>query len=166
MAQLIDDMLQLSRITRTEMRRVPVNLSSIARTIADDLCRCEPERCAEFVIAPDLTAKGDPDLLRIVLQNLIHNSWKFTNRNASARIEIGTREADGERVFFVRDDGAGFDMRYVHKLFTAFQRLHAASEFPGTGIGLASVQRVIRRHGGKVWAEGRIDEGATIYFTV
>lgn len=166
MAQLIDDMLRLSCITRTEMRRVPVDLSSIARTLADDLHRCEPERSVEFAIAPDLTAQGDPDLLRIVLQNLIHNSWKFTSKNAGARIEIGAQDTDGEHVFFVRDDGAGFDMRYVDRMFTAFQRLHLASEFPGTGIGLASVQRVIRRHGGKVWAEGKVGEGATIYFTV
>ncbi len=166
MAQLIDDMLRLSCITRTEMRRVPVDLSSIARTIADDLHGCEPERSVGFVIAPDLTAQGDPDLLRIVLQNLIHNSWKFTSKNAGGRIEIGAQDTDGERAFFVRDDGAGFDMRYVDRMFTAFQRLHLASEFPGTGIGLASVQRVIRRHGGKVWAEGKVGEGATIYFTV
>jgi len=120
----------------------------------------------EFAIAPGLLVNADADLLRAVLENLLGNAWKFTSKHAQARIEVGAVQRDGETVYFVRDDGAGFDMAYANKLFGAFQRLHAATEFEGTGIGLATVQRIIHRHGGQVWAEGQLEKGATFFFTL
>lgn len=167
MAQLIDDMLNLSRVSRVEMRREQINLSAITREVLEQLQREQPERTVEAIIADNINARGDERLLRIALENLLGNAWKFTSKQRSARIEFGVREGDaGEDVFFVRDDGAGFDMAYADKLFGAFQRLHSVSEFEGTGIGLATVQRIIRRHGGRIWAESEVDRGATFYFTL
>ncbi len=166
MGQLIDDMLQLSRVTRAEMRQEPVNLSALAQKLSARLQEAEPGRQAEFSIQVNLSANGDANLLEVMLDNLLSNAFKFTRPRAPARIEFGQAEADGQRAFFVRDNGAGFDMAYAHKLFGAFQRLHKTSEYPGTGIGLATVQRVVHRHGGRVWAEAGVDQGATFYFTL
>jgi len=166
MATLIDDLLNLSRVTRHQMHVAAVDLSALARGIAADLQKGDPERRAEFIIAPGLQVQADPGLMRVVLQNLLENAWKFTGKRPHARIEVGSATHDGRPAYFVRDNGAGFDMTYVHKLFGAFQRLHGAQEFDGTGVGLATVQRVIHRHGGRVWAEGAVDGGATFYFTL
>ncbi len=164
MALLIDDLLRLSRVTRIEVRRKKVDLSAMAQSIADELQVIQPERQAAFIIAPGLTANGDVQLLRILMENLLGNAWKFTAHNPKARIEFGVTRDDDKEVFFVRDDGAGFDMTYANKLFGVFQRLHSQEEFPGTGVGLATVQRIAHRHGGRVWAEGKVEEGATFYF--
>lgn len=167
MGELIDDLLKLSRITRTEMHHEEVDLSRMAREIASLLQRMEPEREVEFVIEEGMVARGDRQLLRVALDNLMNNAWKFSAKENRARIEVGTTAGnEHERVFFVRDNGAGFDMAYADKLFGAFQRLHARSEFDGTGVGLATVQRVINRHGGKVWAEAERGKGATFYFVL
>ena len=166
MAQLIDDLLNLSRVTRSDMRHEPVNLSMLAQTIAGELKKTQPERQVEFVIEEGLTVNGDARLLKLVLENLLSNSWKFTSKHKRARVEFGAEQSDGKFAYFVRDDGAGFDMAYVEKLFIPFQRLHTPTEFPGTGIGLALVQRIIHRHGGHVWARGGVEKGATIYFTL
>jgi light-regulated signal transduction histidine kinase (bacteriophytochrome) len=166
MGQLIDDMLQLSRVTRAEMRQEPVNLSALAQALAARLQEAEPGRQVAFNIQAGLSAQGDASLLEAVLSNLLGNAFKFTSQRAEARIEFGQTEIQGERAFFVRDNGAGFDIAYAQKLFGAFQRMHKASEFPGTGIGLATVQRVIHRHGGRVWAESTVNQGATFYFTL
>jgi PAS domain S-box-containing protein len=166
MGQLIDDMLQLSRITREEMHVQSIDLSAIARQIVQDLKEQNPERLVECLIADPVSARGDSLLLHTVLQNLLDNAWKYTSKKSSARIEFGLSKQDGQSTYFVRDNGAGFDMKYVGKLFGAFQRLHAASDFAGTGVGLATVARIIHRHGGKVWAEGVLGEGATFYFTL
>lgn len=166
MAQLIDDLLNLSRVTRAQMRLAPVDLSALAQRIAAELRHSAPDRAVEFVIAPGLVVQGDPGLLHVALENLLANAWKFTAPRARARIEVGVTVHAGRPAYFVRDDGVGFDMRYADKLFGAFQRLHAAEEFPGTGIGLATVQRIVHRHGGRVWAEGAVDRGATFYFTL
>ncbi len=164
MSQLIDDMLMLSRVTRREMKRETVDLSALAKTIAAELARTQPERQVEFIIAPGAVVKGDAELLRAMLENLLGNAWKFTSKNAGGKIEFGITEHDGRTAYFVRDNGVGFDMAYADKLFKAFQRLHAPSEFPGTGIGLATVKRIIHRHGGEVWAKGEAGKGATFYF--
>lgn len=166
MSGLIDGLLALSRVTREEIHTVSVNLSDTAQQTVAELRRAQPERQVEFAITPGLMATGDPRLIRVVLDNLLGNAWKFTSRRPVARIELGTIRQNGRTVFFVRDNGAGFDMAYVDKLFGPFQRLHGAEEFPGTGIGLATVQRIIHRHGGAVWAEGAVDRGATFYFTL
>lgn len=166
MAQLIDDLLNLSRITRSDLHRSPVNLSELARAAAADLQQAQPERVVDFVIADGLSVEGDARLLRVVLDNLLGNAWKFTAKRPGARIEFGAIPHNGSRQFFVRDNGAGFDMAYVHKLFGAFQRLHANSEYTGTGVGLATVQRIIHRHGGMISAEGEVDKGATFRFTL
>ena len=166
MAQLIDDMLQLARVTRSEMRREVVNLSELARASAADLKQREPKRKVTFNIKEELATHGDKRLLRIALNNLLGNALKFTAKRAQAQITFGQEKKNGQTTYFVRDNGAGFDMAYVSKLFGAFQRLHTAGEFEGTGIGLATVQRIVYRHGGRVWAEGAVDEGATFYFTL
>ncbi len=166
MAQLIDDILRLSRITRAQLRIARVDLSALARSVAEDLKQVEPGRRVEFVIEPGCEAFADENLMHIVLENLLGNAWKFTSKKEDARIEFGRATRDGAPVFYVRDNGAGFDMQYAEKLFGAFQRLHATSEFPGTGVGLASVQRVIHRHGGEVWIEGRVGEGAMASFSI
>ena len=167
MGQLIDDMLKLSRVNRAELNIESADLARLAEDIAQALRKRNPERQVELIVAPGLRAQGDPPLLCIVLENLLENAWKFTAKRAGARIEFGTAAgADGQPYFFVRDNGAGFNMAYADKLFRPFQRLHHEQEFSGTGIGLATVQRVIARHGGRVWAEGTEDEGATFYFTL
>ena len=166
MGGLIDDLLKLSRMTRIDMRHQTLDLGAIARKIAAELRRGEPERRVDFEIAPGITAHGDSALMKAALDNLLRNSWKFTSLREQARIELGVTEQEGERVYFVRDDGAGFDMAYADKLFGAFQRLHTSDEFEGAGIGLATVERIIRRHGGDVWAEGEVGKGATFYFTL
>lgn len=166
MAELIDNMLQLSRVTRTEMTRETVNLSSLAKTILAELGQTEPTRNVGAVVEEDLIVNGDPSLLRVMLENLIGNAWKFTRNNSEAHIQFGSTQDGGKPIFFVRDDGAGFDMAYAERLFTPFQRLHSSMEFEGTGVGLATVQRIISRHGGRVWAEGTANQGATIYFTL
>ena len=164
MSQLIDDILNLSRIGRREMKHEKVNLSALAEIIAVELKKSQPKRPVEFIIAKDLTASGDTGLLQVLLENLLGNAWKFTRKHPRARIEFGVTQVDGKPAFFVHDDGVGFDMAYADKLFGAFQRLHSQDEFPGTGIGLATVQRIVHRHGGQVWAEGKPEEGATFYF--
>jgi PAS domain S-box-containing protein len=166
MATLIDDLLNLSRVTRSEMVIGSVDLSELARELAAELAASDPGRTVDLVIAPGLEARADRGLLRVVLQNLMGNAWKFTGKRDGARIEVGVVSANGERAYFVRDNGAGFDMAFASKLFGAFQRLHRATEFPGTGVGLATVQRIIHRHGGRVWAESVVDRGATFYFTL
>jgi len=167
MGQLIDALLKLSQVMKAEMRSERVYLSGMARAIAADLRRVQPERKAEFVIEENLSAQGDSGLLRIVMENLVGNAWKFTGKRDVARIEFGSAgERDGRTVFFVRDNGAGFEMKYAEKLFDPFQRLHGPDEFPGTGIGLATVSRIIQRHGGEIWAEGEKDRGAAFYFTL
>lgn len=166
MMDLIDDLLNLSRITSRPMQHEPADLSSMARSIAEELRLSDPGRDVEFVIADGASVEGDPRLLRIVIENLLRNSWKYTSLHPEARIEFGSKRQDGKMVYFVRDDGAGFDPRSADRLFQPFQRLHPAAEFPGNGIGLATVQRIIRRHGGEVWAEGQVDKGATFYFYV
>ena len=166
MSQLIDDLLSLARVTRSVLSYESVDLSTHARAIADELQRTQPDRQVKFLIAPDLIAQGDGRLLHVMLENLLGNAWKFTVKRACATIEFGTTPCDGQLAYFVRDNGAGFDMAYADKLFGAFQRLHAMSEFAGTGIGLATVQRIIRRHSGRAWAEGAVEQGATFYFTL
>jgi light-regulated signal transduction histidine kinase (bacteriophytochrome) len=166
MAALIDDLLRLSRVTRHEQKREVVNLSSVARIAMAQIERADPQRIVDVVIEDDITVLADPKLLAIVFDNLFGNAWKFTAKVKHPRIELGTVRDSGETVFFVRDNGAGFDMAYQNKLFGVFQRLHPAHEFSGTGIGLATVKRIIERHGGRVWAEGAVGKGATFFFTL
>ncbi len=203
MTQLIEALLDLSRLTRGDLKRVPVDLNAIAKGVAEELSKARPGRQAEFVILDGLTAQGDPVMLRVVVENLLGNAWKFTSKHGSARIEFGAvknfglrisdfgvkdqksengkqqsivpqsdvsqsaiRIPQSEIVYFVRDNGDGFDMKYAGRLFNAFQRLHSNEEFPGLGIGLATVQRIVHRHGGSIWAEGEPGKGATFYFTI
>jgi light-regulated signal transduction histidine kinase (bacteriophytochrome) len=167
MAQLIEDLLLLSRITRSEfLPHQAVDLTALAHRVIRPLQRSQPNRSVEFVIAEGLVVQGDSRLLQIALENLLGNAWKFTGKRADARIELGCSESGGRRSFFVRDNGAGFDMAYAAKLFGVFQRLHSVSEFEGTGIGLATVQRVVHRHGGRIWAEAELDHGATFFFSL
>ena len=166
MGRLIDDMLNLARTARYELVRGRVDLSALAREIATALQEAESNRNVTFVIAPDLIVEGDRTLLRVVLENLLGNAWKFTSRQLNPRIEFGLQSENGATVYYVRDNGAGFDMKYSDKLFGVFQRLHSRNEFPGSGIGLATVQRIVQRHGGRIWAESRVGEGATFYFVV
>jgi PAS domain S-box-containing protein len=166
MGKLIDGILQLSRLSRKELKREKLDLSAIAETIAVEFRKIEPERQVDFAITPGIRAYGDRVLLQSVLQNLLDNAWKFTSKHPKARIEFGVTEQEGKKVYFVRDDGAGFDMRYVDKLFGTFQRIHGVDEFPGNGVGLAIIQRIIHHHGGQVRAEGAVEKGATFYFTL
>jgi signal transduction histidine kinase len=166
MSQLIDDVLYLSRVTRAELRDQEVDLSALAAMILSRLQESEPERKVELRIRPGVVVSGDGQLLRIALENLLENAWKFSGKQPDARIEFGVTQASGEPTYFVRDNGAGFDMTYVDRLFGPFQRLHPQGEFPGSGIGLATVQRIIHRHGGRVWAEGLVGQGATFQFTL
>jgi PAS domain S-box-containing protein len=166
MGDLIDDMLNLSRVTRASMRLENVNVSGLAGEVTEELKKTQPERRVEFRIEKGLEAKADSHLLRIVLENLLDNAWKFTSKRTEAQIEFGKTFNNGTSAFFVRDDGAGFDPACADRLFGAFQRLHATSEFPGTGVGLATVQRIVHRHGGRIWAESSVGHGATFYFTL
>jgi two-component system, sensor histidine kinase and response regulator len=166
MSQLIDDVLYLSRVTRAELREQEVDLSALATHALTRLQESEPSRSAEIKIRPGVLVTGDGQLLRIALENLLENAWKFTAKEPESRIEFGVTNASGEPTYFVRDNGAGFDMTYVDRLFGPFQRLHPQREFPGSGIGLATVQRIIHRHGGRVWAEGLVGKGATFQFTL
>jgi light-regulated signal transduction histidine kinase (bacteriophytochrome) len=165
MGELIDHLLELSRVGRTQLKPGPVNLSELALSILTGLAETEPERQVEVNIEKDLTVLGDHPLLRQLLENLLGNAWKYTSKKPAARIEFGRTEVSGQPAFFVKDDGAGFDMTYKDNLFVAFQRLHGA-DFEGNGIGLATAQRIIHRHGGSIWAGGRVNEGATFYFTL
>lgn len=166
MARLIDALMELTRVTRCEVRRSQVDLSALAGEVAADLRGAEPGRKVRLLVAAGLTASGDPALLRSVVTNLLSNAWKFTAKSPDAAIEFGRELRGGEAAFFVRDNGAGFDMAHAGKLFTAFQKLHGPGEFAGTGIGLATVRRIVERHGGRVWAEGAVNRGAALYFTV
>lgn len=166
MGELIDHLLRLSRVNRSELRKEDVDLSALAEVITDELKNDFPDRRVEISIAPGLTAKADPHLIRAALENLMGNAWKFTGKKDHAKIELGITDRNGIPTFFVRDNGAGFDMTYAGKLFSAFQRLHLESDFPGNGVGLATVQRIIFRHGGRIWAEGVPDKGAVFYFTL
>jgi signal transduction histidine kinase len=167
MHRLIEDLLGLSKIVRAPMVKANVDLSAIGREVAQRLRDGAPHRAGEIVVAPDLTAQADPGLIRIVLENLLSNAWKFTSKREHAQIELDTvRGAEGGTVFRLKDNGAGFDPRYASKLFGAFQRCHSQSDFPGTGIGLATVQRIVHRHGGKIWVEAQLDRGASFYFTL
>ncbi len=166
MGQLIDDLLKLSRVTRNRMERTLVDLSAISQTVVARLREREPNAQVEFEAQPGITAWCDAGLIEIVLTNLIDNAWKFSSKRPVARIEFGRTEVEGRSAFFIRDNGVGFDMTYVDKLFGVFQRLHKATEFPGTGIGLAIVQRAVRRHGGRVWAESKLGVGTTFYYTL
>ncbi|HET7712180.1 MAG TPA: ATP-binding protein [Thermoanaerobaculia bacterium] len=166
MQRLIDGLLQMSRLARTEMQREPADLSAIAQNIAETLQRREPERSVDFRIAPGLMVDADERLLRALLENLLANAWKFTRKNDRAVIEVGSRDQEGVPAYFVRDNGAGFDPSHASKIFRPFQRLHSNKEFEGTGIGLATVHKIIERHGGRAWAEGEVGKGAAIYFTL
>ena len=166
MARLIDDLLTLSRISRGELKRKDVNLTEVAETVAHEHRKAAPDRQVRLKLAPEVHAEGDKRLIHVVFDNLLGNAWKFTGDKPQATIEFGVAQNNGARAFFVRDNGAGFDMAYADKLFEPFARLHRSDEFEGTGIGLATVQRIIHRHGGRIWAEGAVDEGATVYFTL
>jgi light-regulated signal transduction histidine kinase (bacteriophytochrome) len=166
MARLINDLLGLAHIGRAELIAVPADLAAIFRAAAEQLRRAQPDRLIELVAPATVAAFGDPRLLAVVIENLLANAWKFTGKTPSPRIELGQITQDVSVVYFVRDNGVGFDMAYSEKLFAVFQRLHTVGEFEGTGIGLATVQRVILRHGGRIWAEGEVGRGATFYFTL
>ena len=166
MGKLIDDLLALSRVGRAELIREPLDIGKMAEEQAEELQAGDPERNVEFVIGEGATAFGDERLMGVVMDNLVGNAWKFSSKHATARIEVGKQEQNGETVYFVKDDGAGFDMEYSDKLFLPFQRLHPTGEFEGTGIGLATVKRIIQRHGGRIWAQGEVEKGATVYFTL
>ncbi len=166
MGHLIDDLLKLSRVTRSEMNREHVDLSVIAKDVAGRLAESHPERSAEFDIADGLTAYGDARLLTVALENLFSNAWKFSEKAGRSVIQFGVAHWENAEAFYVKDNGVGFDMAYAGKLFSPFQRLHKIEEFPGTGIGLATVKRIINRHGGRVWIESEVDKGTTVYFTL
>ena len=163
MAQMIDDLLNLSRATRVELRREHVDITATAREVLADLADADPDRTVAAVVDDGLTTTGDPDLIRLVFFNLLSNAWKFTAKRSDGRISVGNVAHEDGHVLAVSDNGAGFDMRYAAKLFDPFQRLHAATDFEGTGIGLAIVQRVVQRHGGAVWAASEPGDGATFY---
>lgn len=166
MALLIDDLLKLSRITRSEMSTEILDLTAIAGEIINELGKVEPSRRVEIILEPGIFCRGDSHLIRIAVENLLQNAWKFTGKTREAKIEIGTTESNNRKTYFVRDNGAGFDMAYAGKLFSPFYRMHRTDEFPGTGIGLAIVRRIVQRHGGEVWAESSVGKGATFYFTL
>jgi signal transduction histidine kinase len=166
MGLLIDEIIDLARITRTPLQPQEVDLAAMAREVADELQKSAPARPMTWRLPETLKVRGDPSLLNTALTNLLANAWKFTGKRPDGNIEFGGTVIDGKPVYYVRDNGAGFDMAYKDKLFQAFQRLHSPAEFPGTGIGLATVQRVVLRHGGKIWAEAKVGQGATFYFTL
>jgi PAS domain S-box-containing protein len=166
MQELIDGLLRLSRITHGDINRSKVYLTAFVKAVTAELAKSNPDRRVEFVIADDVTVDGDPVLLRTVIQNLMDNAMKFTGKRAIARIEFGVKQFNGKPVYFIKDDGAGFDMENAGRMFAPFQRLHTTDEFPGLGIGLATAQRIIHHHGGRIWAEGVVNKGATFYFTL
>ena len=166
MSGIIDDMLSLAKISRQEMNRVEINLTSLAGSVVAELRHAEPERNVNVIIAEDLKTHGDAHLMKIALSNMLDNAWKYSRKIPDAKIEFSVIEKNGERIYYVRDNGAGFDMAQAHRLFAPFQRLHSESQFPGTGIGLAIVNRVIERHGGRIWAESEVGKGAAFYFTI
>jgi PAS domain S-box-containing protein len=166
MALLLDEVLGLSRVSRRDLGRSEVDLSALARDVAEELHSEQRARAVEVIVAPGMGAEADPAMARMILRELLGNAWKFTSRHESARIEVGVTGGQSADTFYVRDDGAGFDMRYADHLFGAFQRMHTPEEFEGTGIGLATVQRLVTRHGGRVWAEAEVEKGATFYFTL
>ena len=166
MGELIDDLLLISRISRDPMRREPVDLSEEAKAIIAELREADPNRPVKVIVGDSLNVVGDPWQIRTLLQNILGNAWKFTKKNEQAEIEFGAMEKDSAPIFFVRDNGVGLDMAYANKLFKPFQRLHAIHEFSGSGIGLASAQRVILRHGGRIWVESELGVGTTFYFTL
>lgn len=166
MGHLIDDLLNLSRVTRQDLVYQAVNLSKIAQTKLQELQQSDPQRQVTTRVTEGLVVQGDKRLLTLALENLLDNAWKFTSERGRAVIEMGLQEREGEQVYYVKDNGAGFHMDYAHKLFVPFQRLHAMDQFPGTGIGLATVKRVIQRHGGQIWPEASVNEGVTFYFTL
>jgi light-regulated signal transduction histidine kinase (bacteriophytochrome) len=166
MGQLIDDMLLLSRVGRAQLERESVDLSGMAKTVTDELKQQDPDRWIALEIQPELVAQADRGLMRVLLDNLLGNAWKFTARMANARIDFKIRADETESVFLVQDNGVGFDMAHAGALFQPFHRLHAATDFPGTGIGLATCQRIVDRHGGRIWAEGTVSLGATVFFTI
>jgi light-regulated signal transduction histidine kinase (bacteriophytochrome) len=166
MSQLIDDLLNLAQVTRGQMLHEAVDFSTMAKSILANLQKADPQRVVEVVVQESLVGRGDPRLLRVVLENLLGNAWKFTSKKPRARIEMGAEQKNGTLKYFVCDDGSGFDMTYADKLFGTFQRLHGATEFPGSGVGLAIVQRIINRHGGQTWAEGANSKGAKFSFTL
>jgi len=166
MGQLIEGLLNLARVSRKPLERRQVDLGQIAKQVVSDLQQREPDRKLEVSVWDGMLAEGDSQLLRVVLENLVGNAWKFTGKTSEARVEVGALKDRGRTTFFVRDNGAGFDMTYANKLFGAFQRLHAVSDYAGTGIGLATVQRIVHRHGGRIWAEAEVGKGAVFYFTL
>jgi signal transduction histidine kinase len=166
MEEIIDDLMKLSLVTRKEIQYDAVDLSSLAKSLREEFQKTEPERQVDFRIVDDLRVKGDPQLLRVALQNLLHNAWKYTRRNSQARIELGVIRGGDQPVFFVRDNGCGFDMVHAERVFNPFTRLHKSEDFEGTGIGLATVKRIIDRHGGRIWAESEVGRGTTFYFTM
>lgn len=166
MGGLVNALFKLSQATHGELRNEKVDLSQLASEIQNNLRRQQPERAVEFVVAPGVSVRGDPALIRAALQNLLDNAWKFTAKTAKARIEFGVSGGGSRPIYFIRDNGAGFDNKFAARLFAPFQRLHSAEDFPGTGIGLATVQQIILRHGGRIWAEGAPGEGATFFFTL
>ena len=166
MCELVEDLLNFSRLTGVRLQVEEVDLSALVRTIAAELRAREPERTVDFEIAPGIVVQGDATLLQAAMQNLLENAWKYTRKHATSRIEFGVMEQGSELVYFVKDDGAGFEMSNAARLFHPFQRLHKTADFEGTGIGLATVDRVVRRHGGRIWAEGQIEQGAVFYFTL
>jgi light-regulated signal transduction histidine kinase (bacteriophytochrome) len=166
MSHLIDDMLKLSKITRGDMYSEPVDLTGLIYNVEQELRAAEPLRKVSFTVQAGMQVKADVRMLRIALYNLLQNAWKFTSRREEAIIDVGSLKQNGEDVYFVRDNGAGFDMKYVGKLFGAFQRLHSTAEYEGTGIGLATVYRIISRHGGRIWADSATGEGTTFWFTL
>lgn len=167
MAELIDDLLRLSRVASSELQRQRVDLSALAQTVATELARNYPEHLVHCAIQDDLVAEGDPALLRVVFENLLGNAWKFTGKTEKPFVEVGRFvNKEAQSTFFVRDNGAGFDPEYAGRLFAPFQRLHRQSDFPGNGVGLATVQRIVRRHGGRIWAESAVTHGATFFWTL
>jgi len=163
---MIDGLLDISRLTPREMRREEVDLSALAGGVAEDLRRADPQRRARFAVAEGLSVVGDAGLLRVLLENLIENAWKFTSKEPEALIEFGAVEREGRPVYYVKDNGVGFDGTYAERIFDPFRRLHGEDEFGGTGVGLATVARIVRRHGGSLWAEGEVGRGATFFFTL
>jgi len=166
MGQLIEDLLKLARVSRGPLERRAVDLGQVAQQVVSELQQREPGRAVEVSVWDGMLAEADPHLLRVAFENLIGNAWKFTSKSAKPRIEIGALKDHGRTTYFVRDNGAGFEMAYADKLFGAFQRLHSATEYAGTGIGLATVQRIVHRHGGRIWAEAEIGKGAVFFFTL